>query len=81
MTCSGGGGYDQQTIRSRHPGGVHVAMCDGSVQFINDDIEVSSGIASSCCTPWDYMITSAAEGKPGVLMEAALRSAPGSICQ
>ena len=81
MTCSGGGGYDQQTIRSRHPGGVHVAMCDGSVQFINDDIEVSSGIASSCCTPWDYMITSAAEGKPGVLNGGSARSAPGSICQ
>jgi prepilin-type N-terminal cleavage/methylation domain-containing protein/prepilin-type processing-associated H-X9-DG protein len=26
--------------RSRHPGGVHVAMCDGSIQFVNDDIEL-----------------------------------------
>jgi prepilin-type N-terminal cleavage/methylation domain-containing protein/prepilin-type processing-associated H-X9-DG protein len=26
--------------RSRHPGGVHVAMCDGSTHFVNDDIEL-----------------------------------------
>lgn len=27
--------------RSRHPGGVNVAMCDGSVRFINDSIDLS----------------------------------------
>lgn len=26
--------------RSRHPGGVQVAMCDGSIQFINEGIEL-----------------------------------------
>ncbi len=28
------------TARSRHPGGIHAAMCDGSAQFITDDIDL-----------------------------------------
>jgi prepilin-type N-terminal cleavage/methylation domain-containing protein/prepilin-type processing-associated H-X9-DG protein len=63
MNCSVGG-YDQATARSKHPGGVHVAMVDGSVQFVNDDIE-SSGCPGTCCTAWDYMITSADQGRQG----------------
>jgi prepilin-type processing-associated H-X9-DG protein len=78
MTCSGGGGFDQQTIRSMHPGGAHVAYADGSVQFITDDIEVSVGIGSSCCTVWDYMIASGDEGKQGLLNGAGGR---GGYCQ
>lgn len=78
MTCYGGG-FDQQTIRSKHPGGVHVAMCDGSVQFISDDIEVSSGIGSSCCTAWDYMIASGDDGKRGLLNGGSTRG--GGYCQ
>jgi prepilin-type N-terminal cleavage/methylation domain-containing protein len=31
----------QQTARSQHPGGVFVGMCDGSVKFINDFIDIS----------------------------------------
>jgi prepilin-type processing-associated H-X9-DG protein len=58
------GGFDQATIRSKHPGGVHVAMVDGSVQFINDDIEVSA-CWGPCCSPWDYMIMSADGGRRG----------------
>jgi prepilin-type processing-associated H-X9-DG protein len=64
MGCSGGGGFDQATVRSKHPGGSHVAMADGSVQYINDDIE-TSGCYGACCTTWDYMIASADQGRPG----------------
>ena len=64
MSASAGSTFDQATVRSKHPGGVHVAMADGSVQFINDDIE-TSGCYGTCCTPWDYMIASADGGRPG----------------
>ncbi len=41
MPCWSGNGADfQQTTRSMHSGGVYVSMCDGSVQWINDFIEV-----------------------------------------
>jgi prepilin-type processing-associated H-X9-DG protein len=41
MPCWCGNGPDfRQTARSMHPGGVMVAMCDGSVTWINDYIEV-----------------------------------------
>jgi prepilin-type N-terminal cleavage/methylation domain-containing protein/prepilin-type processing-associated H-X9-DG protein len=43
LPCSAGGAAKNQShmaSRSRHPGGVHVAMCDGSIQFVNDDIEL-----------------------------------------
>jgi prepilin-type N-terminal cleavage/methylation domain-containing protein/prepilin-type processing-associated H-X9-DG protein len=64
MTASGGGVFDQATARSRHPGGVHVAMADASVQFINDDIE-TSGCYGNCCTAWDQMILSSDGGRGG----------------
>jgi prepilin-type N-terminal cleavage/methylation domain-containing protein/prepilin-type processing-associated H-X9-DG protein len=38
----GGMGWDNSvsiTLRSRHPGGVHVAMCDGAVRFVSNDIQ------------------------------------------
>jgi prepilin-type N-terminal cleavage/methylation domain-containing protein len=59
------GGFDQATTRSRHPGGVFVAMCDGSVQWVSDDVETNSCYSGSCCTVWDYMSTSADEGQGG----------------
>ena len=39
---SGGGAHSQHTMaaRSRHPGGVQVMMCDGSVHFIADSINL-----------------------------------------
>jgi prepilin-type processing-associated H-X9-DG protein len=38
-------------VRSRHPGGVHVAMCDSSVRFVTDNIEatvVGPGYKNQC---------------------------------
>lgn len=40
----GNGGPRQQhfmSARSRHPGGVHAMLCDASLQFITDDIELN----------------------------------------
>lgn len=61
--------FDQATARSKHPGGVHVAMSDGSVQFITDDIEAQAcyDAANSCCTAWDWMIASGDGGRGGGL--------------
>jgi prepilin-type processing-associated H-X9-DG protein len=59
MTCYAGDHFKQATARSKHPGGVHVAMCDGSVQFISNDIETSGGTGAACCSVWDKMIASA----------------------
>ena len=64
MTCYLGDRFGQAAVRSRHPGGVHVAMCDGSVQFVSDDVE-TSGCNGPCCSAWDQMITSADGGKGG----------------
>ncbi len=38
----GGGTTDTCAARSMHPGGVNVVMADGSVQFISDDIQLST---------------------------------------
>jgi prepilin-type processing-associated H-X9-DG protein len=65
-------GFDQATTRSRHPGGVHLAMCDGSVQFISDDVETNTCYSKTCCTAWDYMIMSADQGMGGS-MQGVLR--------
>jgi prepilin-type processing-associated H-X9-DG protein len=48
-TTGGQGG-----ARSRHPGGIHAAMADGSIRFITDAIETSE----QCCSAWDRLILS-----------------------
>ena len=58
MDCFTGGAADQATTRSSHPGGVHIAMCDGSVSFLSDNVE-TSGIGGPWGTAWDFMIGSA----------------------
>ena len=42
----------QAGARSRHLGGVFVALCDGSVHWISDDIETRF----ECCSVWDRLI-------------------------
>jgi prepilin-type N-terminal cleavage/methylation domain-containing protein len=69
-------GFDQAGPRSKHPGGVHMAMTDASVQFITDEIE-TSGCYGSCCTVWDWMITSADNGHGGAYNGLSTR---GSYC-
>jgi hypothetical protein len=64
MTASGGGLFDQATARSKHAGGVFVAMADSSVQFITDDVETSS-CYGECCSVWDQMALSADGGRGG----------------
>ena len=66
MGCYGGNEFHEATVRSKHPGGVHVAMADGSVQWISDDIETMGCYTTpSCCTAWDYMVASGDNGRPG----------------
>jgi prepilin-type N-terminal cleavage/methylation domain-containing protein len=75
MTVSSGG-FDQAGVRSKHPGGVHVAMADASVQFVTDNIE-TSGCYGACCSVWDFMITSGDNGNGGTLNGLSGR---GSYC-
>jgi prepilin-type N-terminal cleavage/methylation domain-containing protein/prepilin-type processing-associated H-X9-DG protein len=42
LRCLSGGSRAFQTSRSRHPGGVNVCLCDGSVRFLSDTIELNT---------------------------------------
>jgi prepilin-type N-terminal cleavage/methylation domain-containing protein/prepilin-type processing-associated H-X9-DG protein len=64
MDCYAGTHFAQQTVRSLHNGGAFVAMCDGSVQFITDDVE-TSGVFGNWGSLWDRLIASADDGMPG----------------
>jgi prepilin-type N-terminal cleavage/methylation domain-containing protein/prepilin-type processing-associated H-X9-DG protein len=55
MPCFGGANWEQ-TARSLHPGGVNVCLCDGSVRFISDFIEL--GTSASNLGVWDELILS-----------------------
>jgi prepilin-type processing-associated H-X9-DG protein len=57
-TYSGGGDTKLiLTARSRHPGGVNVGMCDGSVQFISNSITLA--VWQALGNPNDGVIISA----------------------
>ncbi len=64
MDCYLGTAFAQQTVRSLHKGGAFVAMCDGSVQFMSDDVE-TSGPMGNWGSLWDRLIASADDGMPG----------------
>ena len=56
----------QQTMRSTHQGGVFTVFVDGSVHFINDDIDTDPGQntqpgagGAPCCSTWDRLNLSA----------------------
>jgi prepilin-type N-terminal cleavage/methylation domain-containing protein/prepilin-type processing-associated H-X9-DG protein len=76
MTISNGGAQQQGTVRSTHPGGAFLAMCDGHVEFVSNDIDTGAGCYSPCCTVWDYMILSADGGREGVAQAGTGRGAP-----
>ena len=45
--AASGGNVFRAAARSRHPGGVNVVMCDGSVQFVVDDVDLATWRAAS----------------------------------
>jgi type II secretory pathway pseudopilin PulG len=63
MTCWEPCPSYQAAPRSRHaPGGVHVVMCDGSVQWVDDGVN-TNGPWGACCSVWDRMVA-AKDGLP-----------------
>ncbi len=69
MTCyemPGGTGWNnQQSARSMHQNGVHVCLCDGSVQWISDFIDTVGNITATppVFSVWDRLNLSA-DGAP-----------------
>lgn len=62
MPCADGSRPNyQQTARSMHPGGVHVAMADGSVHFISNYVQ--TGTSQTNLGVWDRLNLSA-DGLP-----------------
>ena len=47
MPCANATAHDHFTARSRHTGGVNVAICDGSTRFVSDSISLATWQAAS----------------------------------
>jgi prepilin-type N-terminal cleavage/methylation domain-containing protein len=41
----------QTAARSKHTGGIYAAMCDGSVHFISDFVDIGKETTALCCDP------------------------------
>ena len=48
MGCFDTDSTSQMSARSSHPGGVHVAMVDGSVRFVGDDVNRKGSVENGC---------------------------------
>ncbi|HEX3598688.1 MAG TPA: DUF1559 domain-containing protein [Lacipirellulaceae bacterium] len=54
LGCSGWPFSVQVAVRSKHPGGAFAAMCDGSVQFISDFIDIGKETTGLSCVPDNF---------------------------
>lgn len=54
MTVVNTSSNQKSVVRSRHPGGAHVAMCDGSVIFVSDSIDSNPDFPTGSNRPADY---------------------------
>ncbi|WP_254510734.1 DUF1559 domain-containing protein [Anatilimnocola floriformis] len=58
MECHNGCPSYQAATRSLHPGGTVIGICDGSVQFISENIETAGNYgACTVQSAWDRLIT------------------------
>jgi hypothetical protein len=60
LPCTDAGSAAQFTLgsRSHHPGGVDVALCDASVKFVSDSVDMRT---------WRAVATRAGDDLPGEL--------------
>jgi prepilin-type processing-associated H-X9-DG protein len=58
MGCYGGDYANQACARSKHPGGLYTAFCDGSVHWISDYIDIRGNAEANSHSVWDRLMVS-----------------------